>query len=94
MDEEKQNVSYPIVIEGDSEGESRNPWEQLFRHPTRLEKLKFTLLGILAFSVMLTVLSLAFFVGLILAVPLIIAGLIWYWRMSRAFRRNFRKPPF
>jgi len=89
MDEEKQIISYPIVIEGDSEGESHNPGEQFFRPPTRLERFKLALFGILAFSVMLTILSLAFFVGLILAVPLIIAGLFWYWRMKRAFRRNF-----
>lgn len=94
MDEEKQKISYPIVIEEDSEGDFHNPGEQLFRPPTRFEKFKFALLGILALSVMLTILSLALFVGLILAVPLIIAGLFWYWRMTRAFRRNFGKRSF
>ncbi len=94
MDEEKEVISHPITIEVDPGGDFRNPGDQFSRPPTRFEKFKLALMGILVFSVMLAVLSLAFFVGLILAIPLIIAGLFWYWRMSRVFRRNFGRPPF
>lgn len=94
MDEEKQDIFYPVTIEGDSEGDFHGLGGQFLRQPTRFERFKFALLGILALSVMVTILSLALFVGLILAVPLIIAGLFWYWRMTRAFRRNFGRRSF
>lgn len=94
MTEDKQVVSYEFRFKGSPDGEIHGPEGPFFRPRTRLEKFKLAILGFLGFSVLLTILSVAFFVSLILAVPLIIGGLFWYWKMSRAMRRNFGRPPF
>ena len=57
---------------------------------SRLERLKFGLLALFALTIFLAVLISAFFVGLVLAIPLTLLWTIWLARISWRLRMRSR----
>jgi len=80
--------SYRIMIRGTARG---GPHEGA-RSLSRLQLLKWSLAALLALSVGIAFFLAAFVIGLILAIPLIVMGLVWLasmaWRGKIRIRRH------
>lgn len=61
-----------------------------FRPLSRLERLKFGLTALLALTIFLGVLISAFFIGLVLAIPLTVLWMLWLGRIAWRLRMRSR----
>jgi hypothetical protein len=86
LPEENEEV-YRIIVE-DREGR-RGP---VFRPLSRMERLKFNLMTLFGLTIFLAVMVSAFFIGLVLAIPLTVIWMIWLariaWRLRIRSRAN------
>ncbi|MGB3922195.1 MAG: hypothetical protein WBL19_02890 [Minisyncoccia bacterium] len=84
---EEEKAVYQITV-GDRE------WRggPAFRPLSRLDRLKFNLLTLLGLTIFLAVIISAFFIGLVLAIPLTVLWMIWLarigWRLRMRSRAN------
>lgn len=86
LPEEKKEV-YEITI-----GERAWRSGPAFRPLSRLERLKFGLMTLFGLTIFLAVIVAAFFIGLVLVIPLTVLWMIWLgrigWRMRMRSRLN------
>lgn len=64
----------------------------VFRPLSRMERLKFSLMTLFGLTIFLAVIVSAFFIGLVLAIPLTVIWMIWLariaWRLRMRSRAN------
>lgn len=86
LPEENEKI-YRVVVE-DREGR-RGP---VFPPVSRMERLKFSLMTLFGLTIFLAVIVSAFFIGLVLAIPLTVIWMIWLariaWRLRMRSRAN------
>lgn len=84
--EENEEV-YRVVVE-DREGRRGS----VFPPVSRMERLKFSLMTLFGLTIFLAVIVSAFFIGLVLAIPLTVIWMIWLariaWRLRMRPRAN------
>ncbi|MBI3805273.1 MAG: hypothetical protein HY282_16100 [Nitrospirae bacterium] len=66
----------------------------VFRPLSRLERLKFGLMALLALTIFIGVLISAFFIGLMLAIPLTLLWMAWLARIAWRLRMRSRLQRF
>lgn len=86
LPEENEEI-YQVIVE-DREWR-RGP---VFRPLSRMERLKFSLMTLFGLTIFLAVIVSAFFIGLVLALPLTVIWMIWLariaWRLRMRSRAN------
>ena len=82
---EEERARYRVVIGNRAWGGGPT-----LRPFSRLERLKFGLMAPLCLTVLLAVLVSAFFIGLILAIPLTVLWMIWMTRIAWRLRMRSR----
>jgi Flp pilus assembly protein TadB len=85
LPEEKREEAYEITLK--DQAWRRGP---VFRPLSRLERLKFSLMTLFGLTVFLAVIISAFFIGLILAIPLTVIWMIWLGRIAWRLRTRSR----
>lgn len=86
LPEENEEV-YQVIVED-------REWRggPVFRPLSRMERLKFSLMTLFGLTIFLAVIVSAFFVGLVLAIPLTVIWMIWLariaWRLRMRSRAN------
>ncbi|NKE71749.1 hypothetical protein [Candidatus Manganitrophus noduliformans] len=84
---EEEKEVYQVTVE-DRERRSG----PAFRPLSRMERLKFSLTALFGLTIFLAVIISAFFIGLVLAIPLTVIWMIWLaripWRLRMRSRAN------
>lgn len=84
LPEEEKSV-YRISV-----GDHLRPQEMFVRPLSRLERLKFGVRTLFALAIFLAVVISAFFIGLIIAIPLTLLWMIWLARIAWRLRMRSR----
>jgi Flp pilus assembly protein TadB len=84
LPEDEKNI-YRVTIED-------HEWRggPLFRSLSRMERLKLSLMTLFGLTIFLAVIISAFFIGLILAIPLTVIWMIWLGRIAWRLRTRSR----
>lgn len=86
LPEENEEV-YQVIVED-------REWRKgpVFPSLSRMERLKFSLMTLFGLTIFLAVIVSAFFIGLVLAIPLTVIWMIWLariaWRLRMRSRAN------
>ncbi|MDC4225247.1 MAG: hypothetical protein MPW15_13685 [Candidatus Manganitrophus sp.] len=82
---EKKKPIYEVTVEDQA-------WRSgpTFRPISRMERLKFSLMTLFGLTIFLAVIISAFFIGLVLAIPLTVLWMIWLARIGWRLRMRSR----
>jgi hypothetical protein len=84
---EEEKEVYQVIVEN-----HKRHGGPVFRPLSRMERLKFSLTALFGLTIFLAVIISAFFIGLVLAIPLTVIWMIWLariaWRLRMRSRAN------
>ncbi len=86
---EEEKAVHEVIVEDQS-------WRRgpAFRPISRMEQLKFSLMTLFGLTIFLAVIISAFFIGLVLAIPLTLLWMVWLARIAWRLRSRSRVSRF
>ena len=89
-DEDQELVTYRVTLGGSEEPRTTYSIRPL----SRFQIFKLTLIGLLGLAMVAIFLFATFIVGLLLAIPLVLLGLFWYFRLVWLGRTRYKRDRF